>query len=69
MSTEPSTNGIPPDVLADARSILDRFARGEPVDRDAARRVQEYSRTVSEETCRKFGEVDVDALLHAARDE
>lgn len=70
MSTiDTNAPGIDPQVLADLEAVMRHVNEGTPVEPELARRVRERSQRITQETRRKYGEVDVDALLHAARDE
>ncbi len=70
MSTaETQPTGIDPQDLADHEAVMRHVNDGTPVEPELARRVQERSRRITEETRRNYGDVDVDALLHSVRDE
>lgn len=42
---------------------------GTPVEPELARRVQERAEKITEEVRQRYGDVDVDALIRASRDE
>ncbi len=67
MSTETET--IDPQALADHEAVMRHVAAGTPPDPELARRVRERSQRLAEETRRRCGEVDVDALIRSARAE
>ena len=70
MSTaETKPAGIDPQDLADLDSVMRHVIDGTAVEPDLARRIRERSQKITEETRRKYGEIDVDALLHSVRDE
>lgn len=69
MSAETQPSGIDPQALADLEAVMRHVNEGTPVEAELARRVRERSQKVTEETRRKYGEIDVDALLHSVRDE
>jgi hypothetical protein len=58
-----NAKGVPADILADVQAVLDQFALGKPLDPEAARRVREHSRRVSEETRQRLGVLNVAAEL------
>jgi hypothetical protein len=71
MSTiDPSPAAIPPDVLADMRTVADAVAAGRPVPPEVARRVRERSAQVREQLLRQHGvrEIAVD-LIRQGREE
>ena len=68
-TNENNLPGIDPQALADLEAVMRHVNEGTPVEPELARRVQERSQRIMEETRRKYGETDVDALIHAVRDE
>jgi hypothetical protein len=69
MSTDSKTLGIDAQALADHEAVMRHVNEGTPVEPELARRVRERSQKITEETRRQHGEVDVDALLRAVRDD
>lgn len=68
-----STNNIPlpgdPQAWADHEAIMRHLIEGTPVEPELARRVQERAEKITEEVRQRYGDVDVDALIRASRDE
>jgi len=69
MSTDASTSGIDPQVLADLDAVMKRIIDGTPVDPETTRRIEERADRITEELRRKYGQINVDKLLQDARDE
>jgi hypothetical protein len=69
MSTEQEIGGMDPQVLADLDAVMRRIIDGTPVDPEVSRRIRERAERVTEETYRAHGDVDVNQLLHDARDD
>jgi hypothetical protein len=69
MSTNATTSGVDPQVLADLDAVMKRIIDGSPVDPETSRRIEERADCITEELRRKYGQVDVDKLLQDARDE
>lgn len=63
------TTVIDPQDLADHEAVMRHLIDGTPVEPELARRVRERSQKLMEETRRKHGEIDVDALIHSVRDD
>jgi hypothetical protein len=69
MSTDATTSGIDPQVIADLDAVMKRIIDGTPVDPETSRRIEERGDRITEELRRNYGQIDVDKLLHDARDE
>ena len=52
-------NGVPFDVLADARAIIEGAGSGKPLDPEMVRRVQGESAKITEQIRRRHGTVDL----------
>jgi hypothetical protein len=67
-----STIETKPDIdlheLADQEAAERHFIAGTPFEPDLARRIQERSAKISEETFNRIGYIDVDQLIHETRD-
>ena len=68
MATETKTAGADPEVLADIDALMRHAAEKTPVDPDLFRRVNERADRLTEELRRK-PPIDIEKLLHDARDE
>ena len=63
MSTHSET-----DAMADLEVVRTHLNDKTPLDPEVARRIRERSQLLTEDTRRRLGEVDVDALIQAARE-
>jgi hypothetical protein len=58
-TTELNTTGLPPDLAADARAIIDSLTSGKPLDPEVARRVRERGDRIRDEILRTHGVQDI----------
>ena len=63
MATTDTGNSLPPDLAADLQAITEHLTTGKPLDPEAARRIEERSRTAREEVLRTRGVQDISAQL------
>jgi hypothetical protein len=63
MATNESTNGVPPDVQADAKVVSDSLAAGKPVPPDVAQRVQDRAAQLREQIRQTHGVHDLATSL------
>jgi hypothetical protein len=54
--------------LTDLEAVMKHLQDKTPLDPEVARRIREKSHLLTEDTCRRLGEIDVDALIPAARE-
>jgi hypothetical protein len=59
MATTENTIGIPPDVLADARAVIDSILSGRPLAPEVRHRVREEAAKITDRLRREYGELDV----------
>jgi hypothetical protein len=69
MAAETKTAGADPEVLADLDRLMRNLADKTPPDRELCRRVEERADRVIEELREKHILIDIEKLLHDARDE
>ena len=53
------SESIPPDVQADAKTVIEHVMTGKPLDPDVARRIRERSEAIQEELRQKYGALDI----------
>ncbi len=54
---------------ADAQAVMEHFLDGKPIEPDVSARVQASAEKITERLRRTRGEIDVDQLIHDARDD
>jgi hypothetical protein len=59
METTESTEGVSPEVLADARAVIESLMTGRPLDPEVRRRVREEAAKITQRLRREYGELDV----------
>jgi hypothetical protein len=59
MESEPTSNGIPAEVLADAQAVADHVASGKPLDPEVVRRVQARAARVRQQILAEHGVQDI----------
>jgi hypothetical protein len=76
MSAEPKSTGAEtkwtgadPQVLADLDAVMRRVVDGTAIDPETSRRIEERADRITDQLRRQYGQIDVDQLLHDARDE
>ena len=68
MSTIETKLDIDLQEVADNEAAERHFIEGTRFEPDLARRIQERSAKISEETFKRIGYIDVDTLIHETRD-
>lgn len=69
MNSETIATNIDLQILADHEAVMRHVNEGTPVEPELARRVRERSERLTEEIRSRHGDVDVNALIRAVRDE
>ena len=59
MAATENTNGIPPDIEADAQAVIASLMTGKPFDPEVFRRVREEAEKITERLRREYGELDI----------
>ena len=68
MATETKTAGVDPEFLADIDALMHHASDKTPVDPELSRRVCERSQRLTEQL-RKKPPIDIEKLIHDAREE
>jgi hypothetical protein len=69
MSTAEIKPRLDPQAQADSEAVMRHVIDGTPIDPELKRRVEERADRITEEILQKHGFIDVDKLIHDARDE
>jgi hypothetical protein len=69
MSTVEKPPAVDPQIQADHEAAEQHFLEGTPFEPELARRIQERAERARQEIFERVGYIDVDKLIHEARDE
>ena len=69
MNIETKPPSADPQVLADLDAVMKQVIDGTPIDQETRQRIEERADRITNQLRRKYGQIYVDQLLHAARDE